>query len=95
MISVGQEFEVETLFSTELLVRIDAVETDSEHDGVMCREFRLVHLKLVGFPRSTRSLVFGIEIQDDPFATVIFQADRRAILRRKGEVGRGGAWHGH
>jgi hypothetical protein len=86
VIGVGQQLETQALFCAELLVGIDAVEAYSEDHCVALSVLGLVHLELVGFARSARSLVFGIEIENDPLATVILEADR-AILGWQGEIG--------
>ena len=75
MAGVGEEFEVQPFFGAKVFVRIDAVDADSENDGVAIGIFRLVHLKLVGFSCSPRSLIFWIEIKHNPFTPKIFQAD--------------------
>ena len=69
---VSKKFEVESLLGAEVFVGVDAVETDSENDGIVRGVFWLIHLKLVGFFRSTRGLIFGIEVQDDPFSAEVF-----------------------
>jgi len=51
----------------------------------------LVHLELVGFSGSTGSLIFRIKIENDPFATVVLEADLGAILRGQSEIGSGRA----
>src|SRR5581483_10252635 len=73
---------------------VDGIEADSKNDSIALGIFRLVHLKLVGFFRSTRGLIFGIEVEDDPFAAKVFEADGSAVLRGEGEVGGGGASRG-
>jgi len=80
MIGVGQQFEIQAFLGAERFMRIHAVEAHTQNHGVAFGKLWLVHLKLVGFSRSTGRLVFGIEIQDDPLASVIFQADRRSFL---------------
>ena len=72
MVGVGKELEVEAFFRAELFVRVDVVEAHSENDSVPFGVFGLIHLKLVGFTRSTGGLVFRIEIEDDPLATIVF-----------------------
>jgi hypothetical protein len=51
----------------------------------------LIHLELVGFSGSTGRLIFWIKVEDDPFATVVLEADLGTILRRKSELGSGRA----
>ena len=94
MLGVGEEFEIQSLLCAEVFVGIDTVEADSKNDCIALGVLRLVHLKLVGFAGSTWGLVFGIEIEDDPFSAVVFQADGRAVLRGEGEVGGHGAGWG-
>ena len=78
MIGVSQEFEIQTFFGAKLFVRIYAVETHAENHGVALGIFWLIHLKIMSFAGAARSLVLGIKIQNDPFATVILEADRRS-----------------
>ena len=85
VIGVGQQLESQALLGAELLVRIDAVEADSQDNRVALGVLGLVHLELVGFARSARGLVFGIEVKDDPLAAVILEADW-AIRRWQGEI---------
>jgi hypothetical protein len=94
VVGVGQEFEVQALFGAEFFVRVDAVEAYAEDDRVVVRVFRLVDLEVVGFAGAAGGLILGIEIQDDPLAAIIVQANRRAFLRGQGEVGRGASLRG-
>lgn len=86
MVGVRQHLEVETLFRAELFVRVDTVEAHSQNNRIVFGILGLVHLELVGFARSTRGLIFGIEVKDNPLAAVVLQADE-AILRGQGEIG--------
>lgn len=94
VIGVGEQPEVEALLGAEVFVGIDGVAADSQDDGVALSVFRLVHLKLVGFAGSTRGLIFGIEIKNDPLAAVVFEADKGAVLGGESEVRGGGADRG-
>ena len=71
MICVRKQLEIEAFLRAELFVGIHVVGTDSENNGIALGKFGLVHLKLVGFARSTWGLVFWIEVKDDPLASVI------------------------
>ncbi len=86
VIGVGKQPEVKALLGAELLVGIDGVAADTEDDSVAFGVLRLVHLKLVGFAGSTRGLVFGIEVEDDPLASVVLEADRGTVLGWESEV---------
>jgi len=86
VVRVGQQLEAQSLFRTKLPVRIDVVEAHSQDDGVAFGVFGLIHLKLVGFARSAWSLVFGIEIENHPSATIVGEANRGAIFRGQGEI---------
>jgi len=66
VVRVRQQFEIEALFGAELLVRIDAIEAHAQNNSMVFGVLGLVHLKLVGFAGSTGSLIFGIEIENDP-----------------------------
>ena len=85
VVGIGQKFEIEAFFSAELLVGFDAVEAHSENNSIAFGVLRLIHLELVGFARSARSLIFGIEIKNDPFTTVVLETDE-TVLRGQGEV---------
>src|ERR1041384_1698338 len=87
VVRIGQQLEIEAFLGAERLMRLDAVEAHSHHHGVVLGVLGLVHLELVGFARSTRSLIFRIEIEDDPLAAVVFQAHASAVLRRQAEIG--------
>ena len=93
MVRVGEQFETEAFFRAELLVRIDAIQAQSQNHSIALGKFVLVHLKLVGFAGSTRSLIFGVEIKDDPFAAIIPEADL-TILGGQGEIGSHGSLSG-
>lgn len=80
MVCVRQEFEIQAFFRAEVFVRGHALPTHTQDYGVAFGVLRLVHLKLVGFAGSTRGLIFGIEIKDDPLTAVGFEADRGTIL---------------
>jgi hypothetical protein len=86
VVSIGKEFEVQAFFGAKVLVRIHTIEADADYDRIALGILRLIDLKVVRFPRTSRSLIFRIEIENDPLATVIFQAYRLALLRRQCEV---------
>jgi hypothetical protein len=86
VVRIGQQPETESFLCAELLVRVHAVKAYSHDDCVALGVLRLVHLELVGFARSTRSLIFRIEIEDDPLSPVVLEPDGTAILRGQGEI---------
>jgi hypothetical protein len=55
----------------------------------------MVVSKIAGLGRAARSVVLGIEIQDDLPALEISQRDFRAIVGRKGEIWRSRTWFDH
>ena len=71
VLGVGEQLEVQALFCAERFVRIDAVEADSQNNGIALDVLRLIHLELVGFAGSTGSLIFRIEVEDDPLAAIV------------------------
>jgi hypothetical protein len=93
VIGVREQLEIQTFLCTELLVTVDAVEANSQNNRVQFGVLGLVHLELVGFAGSTRGLILWIEIQHDPLATVIFEADG-AILRLESEIWSHGSFSG-
>src|SRR5580704_9380890 len=86
VVRIGQQLETESFLCAELLVRVHAVKAHSHDDCVALGVLGLVHLELVGFARSTRSLIFRIEIEDNPLSPVVLQPDGTAVLRRQGEI---------
>jgi hypothetical protein len=75
MARVGEQFEVQALFGAERFVRVDAVAADTDDDSIVLGVLRLVHLKLVGFARSTRGLILRVKVEDYPLSAVILEAD--------------------
>ena len=85
MIRVCQKSEIETAFRAELFVGIHAVEAHAQDDCITLGILGLVHLELVGFAGSTRGLIFRVEIEHDPLAAIIAEADCAAVLRGQSE----------
>ncbi len=63
----------------------------TEDDRVFLFVLREVTLKIVGFPGAAASEILGIEIENDPFAAEIAEAEPFALLGVQGEVRRGSA----
>src|SRR5258707_10168074 len=65
------------------------LDTYTEDDCVFLFVLQEVALEIVGLYGAAAGEILGIEIQDDPFAAKIAEAERFAILRIQSEVRRG------
>jgi hypothetical protein len=91
VVGIGEELEAEGVLRTPGLVAFDGVEADAEDDGVGSVILGEVALEVVGFDGAAGGLVLGVEVEDDPLALVVGEADRLVFLGGQGEVGRGRA----
>jgi hypothetical protein len=69
----------------------DGVEADAEDDSVGRIIFGDVALEVVGLDGTAGGLVLGVEVEDDPLAFVVGEADGLIFLRGQGKVGRHGS----
>ena len=88
VVGVGKELEAEGVFRAPGLVAFDGVEADAEDDGVQGVILRHVALEAMGLDGAACGLVLRVEVEDDPFALVVGEADGFVFLRGQGEVGR-------
>jgi len=88
---VGEELKAEGVLRAPGLVAFDGVEADAEDDGVGSVILGDVALEVVGFDGAAGGLVLGVEVEDDPLALVVGEADGLVFLGGQGEVGRGRA----
>jgi len=91
VIGVGEHLEVEGVFRAPGFVAFDSVEADAENDGVESVVLIEVALEVMGLDGAALGLVLGIEIENDPLAFEVREADGLVFLRGQGEVGRGSA----
>src|SRR5271167_621369 len=56
-VTVGQQLEVQSFFGAELLMRVNAVDAHAQHHRMALGVLRLIHLEVVGFAGTARSLV--------------------------------------
>src|SRR6266702_2947229 len=89
MFRVRQQLEAETFLGAKLLVRSFILHADSEDDGVFMLVLREVALEIVRFLRAPAGEILRIEIQNDPLAPEIVEAERFSILRIQSKVRRG------
>jgi hypothetical protein len=89
VVGVGQEFEAEGVFGAPGFVAFDGVEADAEDDCVGGVILRHVALEAVGLDGAAGGLVLGVEVEDNPLAFVVGEADGLVFLRGQSEVGRG------
>ncbi len=90
VVGVGKELEAEGVFRAPCLVAFDGVEADAEDDRVEGVILGHVALEVVGFDGASLGLVLRVEVEDDPLAFVVGEADGLVFLRGQGEVGCGG-----
>jgi hypothetical protein len=88
---VREELEGQALLCAEALVAVRGVEADAQHGGVECGVFVEVTLKVVGLDGAAGGLVLGVEVENDPFAFVVGEANGGIVLRRQGKAGSAGA----
>jgi len=88
MVGVGEELEAEGVFRAPRFVAFNGVEAYAEDDCVEGVVLGHVALEVVGFDGATLGLVLGVEVEDDPLAFVVGEADGLVFLRGQGEVGR-------
>src|ERR1700733_2885384 len=89
---IGQQLEVQSFFRAELFMRLHAVEAHAQHHRVALGKFRLVDLKIVRFPRASRSLVLRIKVEHHPLSSIILEARSGTLLRGEREIGSGAAY---
>ena len=80
MVWVGEELEAEGVLGAPGLVAFDGVEADAEDDGVQCVILRHVALEAVGFDGAAGGLILRVEVEDDPLALVVGEADGLVFL---------------
>jgi hypothetical protein len=90
VVGVSQELEAEGILGAPRLVAFDGVEADAEYDRVQGVVLGHVTLEVVGLDGAACRLVLGVEVEDDPLAFVVAEADGLIFLRGQGEVGCGG-----
>ena len=89
VVGVGEELEAEGVLGAPGFVAFDGVEADAENDRVECVILGHVALEAVGLDGAAGSLVLGVEVENDPLAFVVGEADGLVFLRGQSEVGRG------
>lgn len=83
------------MFLGEFGVGVDGVFGDTQDNDVVGLVLLVGITKGTGFFGATGCVVFGVEIEHDPLATVAFEATLCAVLVREGEVGSFGVWLEH
>ncbi len=91
VVGVGEELEAEGILRAPGFVAFDGVEADAEDDRVGRVILGDVALEVVSFDGAAGGLVLGVEVEDNPLAFVVGEADGLVFLRGQGEVGRGRA----
>src|SRR5580704_13702873 len=69
-------------------MRVHAVHAYAKDYRVTLVVFGPINLKVVGFERTARGLVFGIEIEDYPLSAIVFQTHGGIFLGSQREIGR-------
>ena len=80
MIRIGKQIDRETKLVAEGFVRIDVVRTDTDDRDVRLIKIGLGSRKRFSLNRATRCVVLGIDINDQPFARIVIQGLRLAVL---------------
>jgi len=80
VIGVGEEFEGQAFFGAEAFVAVGGVEAYPEDDGVRGIELLQIALEVMRFEGAAPGKVLWIEVQDDPFAFVVGEADLGIVL---------------
>src|SRR6266705_4843131 len=88
MVCVREQPEAETFFRAKLLVGGFVLHAYTEDDRIFLFILAEVALKIVRLLGAAAGEILGIEIEHDPFAAKIVQAERFAILRIQCEVRR-------
>jgi hypothetical protein len=91
VVRVGKELEAEGILRAPGLMVFDGVDADTEDDCVQGVILRHVALEAVGLEGAAGGLVLGVEVEDDPLAFVVGEADGLVFLGGQGEVGGGRA----
>ena len=81
VIRVSKQFEGERVLGAERLVALDRIERDAEDDRAERVVLGQITLEVMRLDGAALSEILGIEVQNDPFASEIVKAYRRAILR--------------
>jgi len=89
MVGVGEHLEVEGVLGAPGFVVGDGVEADAEDHGIEGVIFIEVALEVVRFDGAAPGLVLGVEVEDDPFALELGEADKLVFLRGQSKVGCG------
>ena len=74
MIRIGKQIDRKTKLVAEGFVRIDIIRTDTNDRDIRLIKIGLGSRERFSLDRTTRCIVLGIDINDQPFAGVIIQA---------------------
>jgi len=88
VVRVGEELEAEGVFGAPCFVVFHGVEADAEDDCVQSVILCHIALEVVGLDGAALGLVLGVEVENDPLALEVGEADHLVFLRRQGKVGR-------
>jgi hypothetical protein len=91
VVGVGEHLEVEGVLGAPGFVALDGIEADAEDDGVEGVVLIEVTLEVVGLDGATLGLVLGVEVEDDPLAFEVGEADGLVFLGGQSKVGSGSA----
>lgn len=76
------------MFLGKLPMRLGTVDADAENDRVASAKIGEVVAERGGFGRSARGIVFRVEVQHDPLASIPGQAVRLAVPVGQGDFRR-------
>jgi hypothetical protein len=75
-VGVGDERERKLVLGLEVLVRLDRVARNTDHDGAGGQEVGVQVAEVLAFGGAARRVVLGIEIQDHRAALALLETDR-------------------
>jgi hypothetical protein len=86
VLCIREQLEAQAFFGAKLLVGGFVLHAYAENDRVFLFILPEIALKIVSFPGAAAREILGVEIEHDPFATEIVEAERFAVLRIQSEV---------
>ena len=87
MSGIAQEREIQFLLALEALQQLHGIGACAQDDNAAFVKFRFCVTELGRFDRSTRSVRFWEDKEDDAFPLVMAQVDFGTFVRVQGEVG--------
>lgn len=87
MVGVGQQREVQLVLRAEIAVRLFAVGTHADDAESAAGQLIAAVAQTFGLERTSRSVVLGIEIEDDALPPKVRKRQGFTLLRGRFEIG--------